>query len=282
MGILTAVSDSVRGSFADQWKEIYTAAPFDEHTVVVPAVLKNANNGRGANRFGLEGVISNGSRIFVPENTAAFVFSASGIETVVATPGDYEYRDGEESVFSNPNVSALINQVADRIGYGGIPVMEKRVAFINLREIRHIPFGTRGPQVYNDLYYKCDLEIYAYGAFSIRITDPALFVRNFVPANVFNYSFDFPAARKQILSEFLQSFIVALNSLSGTFRISQLPAQAEAISSLIAQDASNAGTWPERFGFSVVKIGIENIEFSNDSREPGKAVLFEQDEPAGL
>ena len=267
MGILQAVSDSVKSSLADQWKDIYTAGHFDEHTVVAPGALKNTNRGFGSNTRGLDGVISNGSRIFVPENTAAFVFSQAGIETVVSTPGNYEYRDGEESIFDNPNVSALLNQVADRVGFGGISVTEKRVAFVNLREIRHIAFGTRGPQVYNDLYYKCDLEVYAYGTFSVQVVDPERFVRNFVPANVFNYSFDFPAARKQILSEFLQSFIVALNSLSDTYRIAQLPAQASEIAKRVAADESNAGSWPNRFGFEIVKVGIENIEFSPDSRE---------------
>ena len=145
--------------------------------------------------------------------------------------------------------------------------MEKRIAFVNLREIRHIAFGTRGPQIYNDLYYRCDLEVFAYGSFSIQVIDPEVFVRNFIPANVFSYSFDYPAARKQILSEFLQSFIVALNSLSNEFRISQLPSQAQAISQRVAADGLNAGSWPERFGFKVTKVAVENIEFSPESRE---------------
>ena len=160
-----------------------------------------------------------------------------------------------------------VGMAAPAFAYGGEPVTEKRIAFVNLREIRHIPFGTRGPQVYNDLYYKCDLEVYSHGLFSIKITDPTIFLRNFVPANVFNYSFDYPAARKQIIAEFLQSFIVALNSLSNTYRISQLPAQASEIAKRVAADSENAGSWPERYGFKVVKVAIENIEFSADSRE---------------
>ena len=267
MGILTAIVDSTSSTLADQWKDIYTAGTFDEHTVVTPGVLKNRNGGRGSNVRGSDGVISNGSRIFVPENTAAYVFSQAGIETIVTTPGNYEYRDGEENLFDSFQLDSLVNQMIDRVGYGGIPVSEKRVAFVNLREIRHITFGTRGPQVYNDLYYKCDLEIYAYGTFSIQVVDPTLFLRNFVPPNVFNYSFDFPAARTQILAEFLQSFIVALNSLSSTFRVSQLPSKATEIARCVSQDHENAGSWPDRFGFRVVKVAIENIEFSPDSRE---------------
>ncbi len=266
MGILKAVSDSVSGTFADQWKDIYTARPFNEHDAIVPGTLKNTNRGRGANLYSSDGVITNGSRIFVPENTAAYVFSQAGIETIVTESGNYVYESGEESVFSD-GIGSIVNQVVQRVAYGGEPVTEKRVAFVNLREIRHIPFGTHGPQVYNDLYYKCDLEIYSHGLFTIKIIDPTVFLRNFVPANVFNYSFDYPAARKQIISEFLQSFIVALNSLSSTYRISQLPAQATEIANSVATDRENVGSWPDRFGFKVTKVAIENIEFSPDSRE---------------
>lgn len=72
--------------------------------------------------------------------------------------------------------------------------------------------------------------------------------------------------RAQVLSEFLQSFIVALNSLSTSHRISQLPSQAVEISKRIANDPYNAGTWKERFGFELVKVAVENIEFSPESR----------------
>lgn len=99
MGILKAVTDSVSGTLADQWKDIYTARPFNEHDAIVPGTLKNTNRGRGANLYGSDGVITNGSRIFIPENTAAYVFSQAGIETIVTESGNYVYESGEESVF---------------------------------------------------------------------------------------------------------------------------------------------------------------------------------------
>lgn len=73
--------------------------------------------------------------------------------------------------------------------------------------------------------------------------------------------------RSQILAEFLQSFTVALNSLSTSYRISRLPSQANAIARVVAEDTDNAGTWEERFGFRIVKVAIENIEFTDASRE---------------
>lgn len=268
MGILRAFGSAVSGTFADQWKELITAGTFDEHTVVTPGILKTKNNGRGVNTNGSDGVISNGSKIFVPENTAAFIFSQAGIENIITTPGGYEYQDGESSIFNGDGVmKSVFKQVGDRIGYGGISSTQKEIAFVNLREIRDIKFGTRGPQVYNDIFYGCDLEIYAYGSFSIKVTDAEKFVKNFVPANVTHYSFDDKNVRAQLTSDFLQSFIVALNSLSGEYRISQIPSRANELSLRISNDPINAGSWNERFGFEIVKVSIENIEFSPASRE---------------
>lgn len=176
---------SIGGTFADQWKDIITAQAFDEYSAVVPGVFKNTDRGRGSNTQGSEDVISNGSRIFVPENSAAFVFNQSAIENVILTPGSFVYQEGQESVFNLDTVGkAIIKQVKDRVGYGGITPDQKRIAYVNLREIRDIKFGTRGPQVYNDLFYGTDLEVLAYGSFTIKVVDPEQFIRNFIPPNV--------------------------------------------------------------------------------------------------
>lgn len=272
MGIINAAFDSIGGVLADQWKDVVTAPPFDEHTVVAPGVRKNSQNGRGANR-GAEDILSNGSLILVPEGTAAFVFSQAGIEQTITTPGGFEYRDGQASVFDEQDRrdkgigKILLDEAADRIGFSGMSSDEKRVAFINLREIRGLKFGTRGPLAYNDLFYGTDLEVYAYGSFSVQVSNPELLIRNFVPANVASYSLNDPRARTQLLAEFLHSFIAAVNALSASYRISQLPSQTNAIAERIATEGGNAGTWETRFGLKLISVAIENIEFSEQSRE---------------
>lgn len=272
MGIIDAALDSFSGVLADQWKDIITAPAFDEHTVSVAGVRKNTQNGYGTNQ-GAQDILSNGSLIFVPENTAAFVFSQAGIEQVITTPGGFEYRNGELTVFDAQDRKQagigkiLIGQAADRIGFSGMSSEEKHVSFINLREIRGLKFGTRGPLAYNDLFYGTDLELFAYGTFSVQVIDPERFVRSFIPANVRSYSMDNPRAREQLIAELLHSFIAAVNGLSDTYRISQLPAHTHDVAALINTEAANAGSWPERFGLKLVTIAIENIEFSDESRE---------------
>lgn len=272
MGIIDAAFDSFSGTLADQWKDIITPARFDERTAMAPGIRKATQNGYGYNH-GLENVLSNGSIINVPENTAAFIFSQSGIEEVITTPGGYEYRNGQLSVFDKQSreeagvLKSVFSQTAQRIGFSGMTPDDKRVSYVNLRELRGIKFGTHGPLAYNDRFYGTDLEVYSYGLFSIKVTDPVKFVRDFVPANVRSYSFDNLEARKQLVAEFLHSFIVAVNSLSSEYRISQLPSQANAIAKEIAGEGANAGTWPERFGIELTGLAIENIEFSEESRE---------------
>lgn len=272
MGILDAALDSIGGVLADQWKDVVTAAPFDEHTIVAPGVRKESQNDYGANQ-GAGDILSNGSVIFVPENTAAFVFSQAGIEQVITQPGGFEYRDGMATVFDEKDRrergigNIILSQAADRIGFSGMTAEEKHVAFVNMREIRGLMFGTRGPLAYNDLFYGTDLEVYSFGSFAVQVTDAERLVRNFVPANVTSYSLDEPRARAQLLAEFLHSFVAAVNSLSGECRISQLPSRSNAIASAIRGEGDNAGTWPERYGLRLAAVAIENIEFSDQSRE---------------
>lgn len=272
MGILDAAFDAFGGTLEDQWKDIVTAADFDEHTFVTPGIRKRNVNGRG-NDYGAECVLTNGSMIYVPEGTAAFVFSQGGIEQIIVNPGGYEYRNGQATVFDARDRQetgigkALFGQAAQRLGFSGISPDEKRIAFVNMHEVRGIRFGTRGPLVYNDRFYGCDLEVFSYGTFSVKVIDPEAFIRHFVPANVSRYSANDPEARKQLTAEFLHSYIGAVNALSDRFRIAQLPGQANAISQAITQEDQHAATWPERFGLELVSVAIENIEFSEQSRE---------------
>jgi len=262
MGIIKAFSGSISGTFADQWKDIITAGEFNEHSAVVRGVRRGTENNGFAN------VITNGSKIYVPENTVAFIFDSSGLEMAITKPGGYIYQHGQKSVLNGDGIGkSIVSQIKERFTYGGTTPDDKRVAYVNLREIRNIKFGTKGPIVYNDTFYGADLEVYAFGALSLKVSDPVKFIRNFVPPNVDSYSFDDEKVRSQILSEFLQSFIVALSSLSKTYRISQIPTQANEISKAIKMDNQNAGTWESRFGLSIVQTSIESIELSDESRE---------------
>lgn len=267
MGLLKAFKDATLSSFADQWKEIIVADDFDEYSLVVPGVVKTRGLRRGTNNMGSNAVISNGSKIFVPDNTAAFILNQQTVENIITIPGGFEYLDGDTSVFNGDGlVKPITGQIKKRFGFGGITPDAKKVAYVNLREIRNIRFGTPCAQTYHDPAYGIDIQVHAFGNFSIRITNPERFITNFVPAGITEYSIDMPDVRQQIIDEFLQSFAVALNTMSAKYRYSQLPSLENEITKQITIDSENAGTWPARFGFELVKATIASIELSDESK----------------
>lgn len=267
MGLIKAFTGALGGTLADQWKDIIIPTTFDEYTVINPGIRRSTNNGRGTNYKGSEGVITNGSMIYVPENTSMFIFSQQGIEDVVTESGGFEYRDGQPGIFSGDGFKeSIVNQTADRFKSGGITAEDKRVAYVNMREIRNIKFGTRGAQAYNDLFYGVDLEVMAFGVFSVQVVDATKFIQNFVPPGVYKYSFNDPSVKSQLLGEFLQSFTVALNKLSDSYRISKIQSHGNELTTAITSDEKNVGTWPERFGFKLVSVGLENVQMSEESK----------------
>ncbi|MFY9263761.1 MAG: SPFH domain-containing protein [Actinomycetaceae bacterium] len=266
MGIVKAFRGATAGTLGDQWKEVLTAPVFGERDVIAPAIMRQTS--RGSNYNATPGVLSNGSKILVPENTIAFILSQGGIEQVIDKPGGYEYREGQESVFSGDGLrTSVFGQVKERIGFAGETPSETVVFFVNLRELRGIKFGTQAPIVYHDKSYGADLAVQAFGSFSVRVFDPILFIRNFVPANMTKYSFDDLAVRAQVLGEFMQAFSVALNSLSGEYRISQLPSQMNVVTDQIKKSLAHNRSWGARWGFELVEVAIESIRFTPDSQQ---------------
>lgn len=268
MGIIKALNDSIKSTLADQWKEIITVQEFGEHDVVLPGIIKTSNNGFGINKPGSEGVITDGSIIYVPENTAALILDDSSIENIIDKAGGYEYYSGEKTVFNGDNiVESIFRKVKERFQFGGEAIGDKRIVFVNLRELRDIKFGLNGTQIFNDPYYGIDLEIHAYGSFSIKVNNPELFIKNYVPAKTTYYSLDSVKAKQQIVSEFIQSFTVALNEYSGKCRFSELPSKKNEIQTEILNDNSNAGSWNERYGIELIGVAIEKIDLSDKSKE---------------
>ncbi len=268
MGIIKALSDSIKSTLADQWKEIIIADTVNEHTLVTPGIVKTRNANKGTNTSGSDGIISNGSKIFVPENMAAFILNQASIENIIPDSGIYEYLDGDKSIFDYDGLIAPIAQgVKKRFGFGGITPDTKRIAYVNLREIRDIKFGSHGPLIYTDPVYGVDLEFYAYGSFSIQIVDPERFMLNYVPANTVSYSIDEPRAKRQVTEELLQSFSRAVGTMSNRHRFSELSSLENDIIEIMSSEDNNVGTWEERFGFKLVRATISHMELSDLSKE---------------
>lgn len=276
MGLISAATGAVGGAFADQWVEFFTAPTFDEQTLVAPGVLQEKNSGRGSNNRGSTNVVTDGSRIAVPENTAVIITDGGGIVSVSAESGYFVYRnDGLPSLFTGSGFwESLITQSWERFKFGGTPGQQQLIYFINLSEVRNVKFGTPGPLPYKDFSLAPPgstqapvLRLKARGQYSVRIADPIRFFRNFLPSNVRSYSLADQSAASQLTQEFITAFQAALQKLSSTTDIASLAAHGPELASALTNEGGPDSSWLERFGLEVVSVAIAAIEYDRASRE---------------
>ena len=69
MGLVQAVKGAVGGVLADQWKDFYPPT-LPSTAALFAAVPRGTNAGRGSNTSGSSNIITNGSKIIVPEGYA--------------------------------------------------------------------------------------------------------------------------------------------------------------------------------------------------------------------
>ncbi len=276
MGLISAGIGAVSGTLADQWIDFFTAPAFDELTLVAPGVLRERNNGRGSNTRGSSNIVTDGSRIAVPENTAVIITDGGGIVSVSTEPGYFVFRnDGQPSMFTGSGFRrSLITQSWERFRFGGAPGQQQLVYFVNLREIRNQKFGTPVALPYKDFSLVPPgssqapvLRLKARGQYSVRIVDPIRFFRNFLPSNVRSYSLADNAANSQLTQEFIAAFQAAVQSLSRTTDIASLAAHGPELATALTNEGGPEGSWIERFGLEVVGVAISAIAYDPASRE---------------
>lgn len=274
--MISAGLGAVSGTLADQWKDFFTAPTFDEQTLVAPGVLQESNRGRGTNKTGSANIVTDGSHIAVPENTAVVITDGGRIVSVSIEPGYFIFRNnGQPSIFSGSGFrKSLVSQSWERFKFGGAPGAQQLIYFVNLGEIRNRQFGTPGPLPYKDFSLVPPgssqapvLRLRARGQYSVRIVDPIRFFRNFLPANVQSYSLADNAANSQLSAEFITAFQAALQSLSRTTDIASLAAHGPELAGTLTSEGGPEGSWIERFGLEVVGVAVSAIEYDDASRD---------------
>ena len=108
MGFIKAFTGALSGTFADQWKDyLMPRTGVNETAVIFQAIPKAQNAGKGENTKGYENIISNGSKIVVPEGTALITLQDGAITGFIAEPGGYEYRSNDpnsQSIFAGDGI----------------------------------------------------------------------------------------------------------------------------------------------------------------------------------
>ena len=282
MGFIKAFSGALGGSFADQWKDYYTPMSNVPATAgVFPAVPSGTNAGRGANTKGSQNIITNGSKIIVPEGTALITLQDGAITGLIAEAGGYEFKSDDpnsKSMFSGDGIIAsTIKQSWERFKFGGQPATQQLAFYVNLKEIPNNKFGTQSEIYWDDAYFGTQVGAITRGTYTLKIVDPILFVKGFVPAKYLQADgpiFDFADmdndAGVQLFNEVVSSlapaFSIYTNDPNKGNRMTKIQADQIGFAHSLSQAVEDAYQWKSDRGLEIVKTAILAIEYDEDTK----------------
>lgn len=260
MGIIKATAEAVKGTLSDSWLEVYEADNMDDQTLFTRGVPVR----RGENKKGSRDTVSNGSVIHVCPNQFMMLVDGGKIVDYTAEEGYYEVDDSSLPSLFNGQFKDTLDDIFNRIRFGGQTPSSQKVCFINLQEIKGIKFGTRNPINYFDLFYNAELFLRAHGTYSIKVTDPLKFYGEAIPKN--RTKVDIQSINEQYLSEFLEALQSSINQMSADgIRISFVASKGRELgrymSNVLDED------WKQMRGMEIQSVGIASISYDEESQK---------------
>ncbi len=283
MGFIQAFKGALSQTFADQWKDFYLPQSNVPATAAVfRAIPKGTNNGVGENTKGAENIITNGSKIVVPENTALITFQDGAITGFITEPGGYEFKSDDpnsKSLFAGDGILApTIKESWERFKFGGQPGSEQLAFYVNLKEIPNNKFGTQDKIRFFDNYLNAQVAVIARGSYTLKITDPILFVKNFVPqkylqsnAPIFDFADMDNDAGTQLFNEVIGCLQPALsnytNDESKQNSITKIQGDQLGFAKVLSAVVESEYQWQSSRGLEIVKVAMTGLDYDEKTQE---------------
>tara|TARA_R110000868_G_scaffold411582_1_gene705599 strand:- start:92648 stop:93838 length:1191 start_codon:yes stop_codon:yes gene_type:complete len=282
VGLIQAAVGALGGTFADQWKDFYTVPTGLAPTAaLVAAVPQGQNAGRGSNTKGSDSIISNGSKILVPEGYGLLLMQDGAITGFAAEAGAYEWsseaQDSQSIFAGNGIVSPLITTSWERFKFGGQPGSQQRAYFVALKELPNNRFGTQSEIYWDDAYMNAQVGAITRGTYTMKIVDPILFVKSFVPAKylepgqVFDFTDIENDAASQLFNEVVGSlapaFSMYTNDPSKGNRITKIQQDSIGFAHSLSAAVEQNYQWSSARGLEIASTAIIAIEYDENTRE---------------
>lgn len=281
MGFIKAFAGAIGGTFADQWKDFIVPMSGVPATAgIYPAVPQGTNAGRGSNTKGSNNIISNGSKIVVPEGTALITMQEGAVTGCITEPGGFIFSSDDpnaKSIFSGDGiVSSLITQSWERFKFGGQPGSSQTAFYVNLKEIPNNRFGTQSEIYWDDAYLNAQVGAVTRGTYTLKIVDPILFIKNFVPAvylsdgEVFDFADMDNDAGAQLFNEVVSSLSAAFSNYTNDpnkgNRIAKIQGDQIGFAKSLSEAVEEGYRWKTDRGIEIVKVAIQAIEYDEDTK----------------
>ena len=287
MGLIRAAIGAIGGTLSDQWNDFLTIpSGIGPTAALFPAVPAGANGGRGSNTKGSQAILSNGSKIIVPDGYGLLLFQEGELTAFVDTPGAYVWNSDDmnsQSIFAGDSwTTSLVSQSWERFKYGGRPGAQQLALFVSLKELPNNKFGTQSTIYWDDAYLNAQVGALTHGTYSLLITDPILFAKQFVPAvylqgqDVFDFTDRANPASSQLFSEVIGSLAGAFstytnNSLRGN-RITKIQQDSIGFAKSLSLVVEDSYQWKATRGLMISKVTIIGIRYDDSTTELLKAV----------
>ncbi|MBS0213029.1 MAG: SPFH domain-containing protein [Proteobacteria bacterium] len=287
MGLIQAAVGSIGGTLADQWKDFYTIpSGLPPTAALFAAVPQGTNAGRGSNTKGSTNIITNGSKIVVPEGYGLLLFQDGAITGFAAQAGAYEWHSdnvNSKSIFAGDGiVDSLVTQSWERFKFGGQPGAQQMAFFVCLKELPDNRFGTQSEIYWDDAFLNTQVGAVTRGSYTLKIVDPILFVKNFVPATyltpgqVFDFTDIDNDAASQLFNEVVGSLAPAFSLYSNDpakgNRITKLQQDSLGFAKSLSAAVESGYQWKSERGLEIVKTAIVSIEYDANTKELLKTV----------
>lgn len=282
MGFIKAFTGALGGTFADEWKDFYVPRGNVPATAAIfGAEKKGTDAGRGENTKGSENIITNGSKIVVPEGTALITLQDGAITGCITEPGGFIFQSNDQNSQSflagNGIISSTLKTSWERFKFGGIPAAEQIAIYVNLKEIPGNMFGTQSEIYWDDAYMNSQVGAITRGTYSLKIVDPILFVKNFVPADylrpnapVFDFADMDNVAGTQLFNEVVGSLSAAFSNYTNDpdkgNRITKIQGDQIGFANSLSQAVEEGYRWKSDRGLEIVKVAITAIEYDEDTK----------------
>ncbi len=282
MGFIKAFTGALGGTFADQWKDyLVPRSDVTATAAIFAAVPQGTNNERGENTKGSENIITNGSKIVVPEGLGLVTIQDGAITGFVAEPGGFTYSSEDvnsKSIFTGGGLlSATIGQSWERFKFGGQPGAQQLAFYVNLKEIPNNRFGTQAEIYWDDAYLGAQVGAVTRGTYTLKITDPILFIKQFVPAKflqpgapIFDFADMDNEAGSQLFNEVVGSLSAAFsnytNDPSKGNRITKIQGDQIGFAQSLSKAVEDAYRWQTDRGLVIEKVALQAIEYDEDTK----------------
>lgn len=266
MGLIKAFTGAVGGALADTWLEAITPDGIDNTVIMKQGVQKSDK--RSSNTKGTANVISNGSKILVPENVCMLTVDNGKITNIVTDPGQYVFESKSAPSIFTSGIANTAKDAVERFMHGGQQASEQRVVYINLQPLPGIPFGTATPMPYPDPRYNTTIDLRFYGTFEIQIKGAENAVRFYTEAagkGAGDVTVTSLFKSEQYKSEFLMAMMQALSVLSSQgVSYNQIGMKLMELTQNV-RDATEQN-WQRR-GFTITSVGMGPVTISDEAKE---------------